>query len=110
MIHGMTVRLWVKTLTSTDGFGEPLYSWSYEDVEDVLVSPDGSEEHRTDLDLKGKSIAYVLGIPKGDSHDWQDTIVEFFGEKFQTVGIPEMGIEENVPLRWHKKVKCVRYE
>lgn len=49
--------------------------------------------------------AYTLGIPKGDEHTWTDRIVEFFGLRFRTVGIPEQGIEANVPTEWHKKVK-----
>lgn len=49
--------------------------------------------------------AYTLGIPKGDAHTWTDAVVEFFGLRFRTVGIPEQGIEENVPTEWHKKVK-----
>ncbi|MCC8135066.1 MAG: hypothetical protein LIO40_00030 [Ruminococcus sp.] len=53
----------------------------------------------------GKMLAYTLGIPKGDEHQWTDRIVGFFGRKFRTVGLPEEGIEENIPLIWHKKVK-----
>ena len=110
MIHGMTVRLWNKTQTGVDGFNNPVYSWSYTDVDDVLVAQPSAEERISELNLNGKAISYILGIPKGDTHDWKDQIVEFFGEKFLTYDIPEMGIEANVPLRWHKKVKCIRYE
>ncbi|MCR5731234.1 MAG: hypothetical protein K6G20_12890 [Ruminococcus sp.] len=47
---------------------------------------------------------YTLGIPKGDSHIWSDRKVCFFGRTFRTIGLPEQGIEENIPLSWHKKV------
>lgn len=110
MIHGMTVRLWNKTQTDTDPANAPIYTWTYTDVDDVLVAQPTAEEKTTELNLTGRSIEYVLGIPKGDTHDWENQIVEFFGHKFLTFGIPEMGIEANVPLRWHKKVKCERYE
>lgn len=110
MIHGMTITLWTKTQVGVDGFNNPVYTWASEDVDDVLVAQPDPNERTDELDLNGKSIAYVLGIPKGDEHDWKDQIVEFFGERFMTIGIPVMGIEENIPLRWHKKVKCVRYE
>lgn len=110
MIHGMTVRLWTKTQTGTDAFNNPVYTWSSEDVDDVLVAQPSAEERLSEINLNGKAISYILGIPKGDAHDWKDQIVEFFGEKFLTYDIPEVGIEANVPLRWHKKVKCIRYE
>lgn len=110
MIHGMTITLWTKSISAYDGFGEPIYTWSAEAVDDVLVVPQGSEEPTTETNLDGRGVVYLLGIPKGDAHDWTDQVVEFFGEKFKTFGIPEMGIESNIPLRWHKKVKCKRYE
>ena len=43
-------------------------------------------------------------------HDWTDTKVEFFGKTWKTVGEPVEGIEENIPLRWNKKVVVERYE
>lgn len=49
--------------------------------------------------------AYTLAIPKGDTNDWTNRLVEFFGRKWRTVGYPEQGIEENIPLAWHKKVR-----
>ena len=110
MIHGTTVRLYNKTQTGTDGFNNPIYSVTYEDVPDVLVGEPSDTDHTSDFDLQGASIAYVLGIPKGDTHVWQDQIVEFFGEKFMCVGIPVTGIEANIPRRWHKKVRVIRYE
>ncbi len=110
MIHGMTVRLWNKTQTDTDPAYRPIYTWTYTDVDDVLVAQPSAEEKTSELNLTGRSIEYVLGIPKGDAHNWENQVVEFFGHKFLTFGIPEMGIEANVPTRWHKKVKCERYE
>jgi hypothetical protein len=50
-----------------------------------------------------------LGIPKGDDHDWNDTEVFIWGEKFRTIGFPETGIQENIPLRWGQNVKVERY-
>lgn len=49
--------------------------------------------------------AYTLAIPKGDTHIWTDRVVEFFGQKYRTVGYPERGIEALMPLQWHQKVK-----
>lgn len=52
----------------------------------------------------GKS--YTLGIPKGDQNTWTDRKLGFFGRTFRTIGLPVQGIEENIPLCWHKKVKA----
>ena len=53
--------------------------------------------------IDGKS--YILGIPKGDTHTWTDRKIGFFGRIFRSIGLPEQGIEANIPLSWHKKVK-----
>ena len=110
MIEGMTVTLWNKTQTGTNGFGEPIYTWDSKDVEDVLVGSPSAQEVTDTLNLTGRKIEYILGIPKGNEDNWENQIVEFFGHRFLTFGIPEQGIEANIPLRWHKKVKCERYE
>lgn len=110
MIHGTTVILQVKTQSGSDPFGAPIYTETPVNVENVLVGSPSAEERTEELNLTGRKIEYVLGIPKGDSHDWENVTVEFFGKKFRTFGIPEEGIEENIPMAWHKKVKCERFE
>lgn len=110
MIHGMTVTLWNKTQTGVDGFGQPIYSWTSKTVDNVLVGHPTAEERINELTLTGRSIEYTLGIPKGNTDNWENQIVEFFGHKYLTFGIPEQGIEANIPMSWHKKVKCARYE
>jgi len=110
MIQGMPIKLLTKTQTGVNAFKEPIYTWSTEVIDDVLVGEPTPEERVDEMNLTGRMIAYTLGIPKGDNHDWENQIVEFFGEKFRTFGIPVRGIEANIPLRWHTKVKCERYE
>ena len=110
MIQGMTVTLWNKTQTGVDGFGNPVYTWGSKTVDNVLVGQPTAEERTNELNLTGRMIAYTLGIPKGNEDEWENQIVEFFGHRFRTFGIPEQGIEANIPLSWHKKVKCERYE
>lgn len=110
MIQGMTVTLWNKTQTGVDGFGQPIYSWASKTVDNVLVGHPTAEERTNELNLTGRSIEYTLGIPKGNKDNWENQIVEFFGHKYLTFGIPEQGIEANIPMSWHKKVKCARYE
>lgn len=111
MIQGMTVTLHHRIESGVDSLNNPIYQWgSSETVDDVLVGEPTPEERTDELNLSGRMIAYSLGIPKGDTHVWDDQIVEFFGHKFLIFGIPKQGIEANIPLRWHKVYKCERYE
>ncbi len=107
----MTVTLLNKIQSGVDSLNNPTYQWiEVGQVDNVLVGEPTPQERTDELNLSGKMIAYSLGIPKGDTHDWEDQIVEFFGHKFHTFGIPKQGIEANIPLSWHKIVKCERYE
>lgn len=109
MIHGITVRLYVKTQTGTDDFGAPVFDETPKEVCNVLVGEPTSEDIISSLQLYGKRIAYTLAIPKGDEHDWEDVTVEFFGQKFRTYGGVTQGIDTLIPLCWNKKVKVERY-
>ena len=106
----MPITLWNKTQTGVDGFGNPVYTWESKTVDNVLVGQPTAEERTNELNLTGRMIEYTLGIPKGNEDEWENQIVEFFGHHFRTFGIPEQGIEANIPLSWHMKVKCERYE
>lgn len=109
-IKGIPVVLHIKTPTGeTDPFGAPITTDSTTVVENVLVSLVEHEEANRDLETHGKRTMYQLGIPKGDTHNWEATEVEFFGKKFVTVGPIHEGIEEMVPLSWHKKVRVALY-
>lgn len=110
MIHGMPITLLMKTQTGSDAFNQPIWTLTPTTVDNVLVGQPTDQERTDELNLTGRRIEYVLGIPKGDTHNWENQIVEFFGHRFRTFGIPVQGIEENIPLSWHKKVRCERYE
>lgn len=109
MIKGMTIYLVAKTEIGTDPFGEPVYAESLEAVNDCLVGQPSSDDVANTLSLYGKKIAYTIGIPKGDAHDWTDAEIEIFGERYKTIGYPMRGIDENVPLRWGQNIKVERY-
>lgn len=110
MIKGITIKLYTKTQTGTDGFNAPIYTETAEEVENVLVQPTSETEILDTLNLTGRKAVYQLAIPKGDTHDWTDAKVEFFNQTFRTIGTPIEGIEELLPLAWNKKVRCERYE
>lgn len=108
-MQGITITLYNRTQTGTDEFNAPIYTETAEQIENVLVGEPSTDDITDTLTLYGKRLAYMLGIPKGDTHTWTDRTVEFFGERFRTIGEPTMGIEHLIPLSWNKKVKVERY-
>lgn len=108
MIQGRPVRLAALTQAGTDGLNNPIYDPEWVTVENVLIGQPTTEEITDSISLYGKRAAFVLGIPKGDTHEWRDTEVFFFGRTYQTFGDVIEGIEENVPGPWHKKVMVMR--
>lgn len=127
-MKGMTIFLVQKVQIGVDDFGMPVYAQgSYpsndrhpaddyypggetlEAVNDCLVGQPSADDLSTTLALYGKKIAYTVGIPKGDTHNWVDAEVEIWGERFRTIGYPETGIQANIPLRWGQNIKVERY-
>lgn len=113
MIKGIDIQLWVNGDPVVDEFNHEEPSGEWITVSNVLVGEPSSDEITNELNLSGKHISYVLGIPKGDTNTWTDTKVKLpspFDGEFATVGFPTVGIEANIPLKWNKKVKISRYE
>jgi len=114
-MRGTTVTLYEQTITGYDSFNAPIYEETPVKVADVLIGEPSTDDITTSTDLYGKSIICMLGIPKGDTHDWQDKKVAWtddYGRThvLKTFGYPITGIEANIPTRWHKKVRCAAYE
>ena len=112
-IKGITVKIIEKTQTGVDDTDRPIYTEKKVDVDNVLVGEPSTDDITNEINLSGKLIAYVLAIPKGDTHNWVNTDVELpspFEGRYHTIGIPTAGIEENIPLSWNKKVKLEAYE
>lgn len=105
-IHGITVTLHELTLDSYNAFNEAVYVPTLTSVDNVIVAPASEQEILDTINLTGRKAVYTLGIPKGDTHVWTNTIVEFFGRKWRTIGEPIEGIEDMIPLAWNKKVRC----
>lgn len=108
-MKGMTVQLVVDTVTSYDPLGNPIVDEEIVDVKDVLVGQPTTDDVTNTIQLYGKQIHYVLGIPKGDTHNWTNAKVYIWGEPYRTIGYPQTGIQENIPLRWGSNVKVERY-
>ena len=112
MIKGITIQLLEQTQVGVDWANHPIYQEIPVNVDNVLVGEPSTEDAAQALDLYGKHVQYVLGIPKGDDHDWIDKRVilpEPFAGTYNTIGFPVAGIENMVPLQWNKKVKVERY-
>ena len=109
LIKGITIILYEKRKTGEDGFHRPIYEEIPVEVKNVLVAPDSGENVTDQTNLNGKKATYTLAIPKGDTHDWEDVTVEFFGKKWKTTGPCLEGIEDLIPLEWNKKVTVERY-
>ena len=105
----VTVQLVQKTQTGTDPFGAPIYTETLIDVPGCLVGQPSTDEVNQTMQLFGKMIASVVGVPNGDTHSWVDTDVIIWGERFKTIGYPMTGIQENIPLKWGQNVKVERY-
>ena len=110
MIKGITVTLYEKQEMGKDPFGHPVYKEYPGDVENVLVAPASTTEILDTMNLIGKKAVYNIAIPKGDTHEWQDNRVDFFGASWRVIGFPQKGIEDNIPLDWNEKWKVERYE
>ena len=110
-LKGITVTLIVKRSAGKDAFNREIFQESTEEVENVLVAPvsQNGGEILSELSMNGKKARYQLAIPKGDQHNWDDAIVEFFGERWKSVGFSTIGIEDMIPLDWNRKVVVERY-
>lgn len=113
-MRGVTVTLYTKTKTGEDAFHAPIYTETPVTVDDVLIGEPSTDDVTSSTNLFGKSLVCMLGIPKGDAHDWTDKKVTWTDAqgKTQTVhtfGFPIMGVEANVPGRWHMKIRCEAY-
>lgn len=110
VLKGITVNLITKEQTGTDAFNRPIVQDVTTPVDNVLVAPlsQTGEEILSELSLNGKKAKYQLAIPKGDTHNWEDAEVEFFGERWKTIGFPTEGIESLIPLDWNRKVLVQR--
>lgn len=110
VIKGTLVKLINKTVIGADPFGNPITEDAVHYVDNVLISPTTSTEAVDSTGLRRRIVSTELAIPKGDVHKWEDSEVFFFGHTWRTVGSCAEGIEDLMPLDWHRKIKVERYE
>lgn len=109
LLKGITVNLMVRVRVGEDGFKQPIYTYKPVPVSNVLVRPSDSQEVTDSINLYGKKAVYTLAIPKGDTNNWENQRIEFFGKTWQSFGFSTEGIEHLIPLDWNKKVMVAIY-
>lgn len=111
-MKGTTIQLLEKVQTGVNPVNEPIIVEHWIEVAGVLVGQPTTDDVTNTLQLYGKRVEYVLGIPKGDTHNWVDTEIILpapFTGHFRTIGYPITGEPENIPLGWGQNVKVERY-
>lgn len=112
-MRGIDIILKSKTRSGTDEWNRPVYRETEETISDVLVGEPSTDDIQSIDVLYGKRVAYTLAIPKGDTHSFEDATIILpypFAGTYRTIGYPTAGIEENIPLRWNKKVQIERIQ
>lgn len=110
MIKGVPIILLEEAQAGTDSLNQPIYTETETVIENVLIAPASTQETTDSVNLYGKKAVYTLAIPKGDTHEWRDVRVKFFGKTWETFGEPLEGIEDLIPLEWNKKIQVAIYE
>lgn len=105
LIKGRTVKLIQNSQIGVDEFNAPIYDETEIEIENVLIEPASNEAIVDELGISGKRVSYILHIPKGDTHVWEDTKVSFYGETWRTFGDCLIYDERLTPLDWNKKIK-----
>lgn len=110
-IQGITVTLYEREQSGTDSFGTPTYTETAVDVENVLAAPVSETETTSSspAELGGRRSVYQIAVPKGDTHEWINNRVSFFGQSWRVIGGRKMGIAANLPLMWNAiyQVECI---
>lgn len=113
LIKGVTVTLIVREDGGVDDFNAPVFVDSEVTVDNVLIQPATNEDVVSDNDLYGKHLAFILHIPKGDTHEWRDTFVKLpepWNVTVRTYGDCMIYDPNLTPLQWNKQVKVEIYE
>lgn len=108
VLKGTTVTLYEREEVGKDDLNRPVYEETAVEVENVLIGHPSDQEIIDVLNLTGRRLSYVLSIPKGDSHEWTNRKVSFFGKDFQVIGEPTEGLLGLTPLDWNLKVRVER--
>lgn len=105
MLKGIPIVYYNKEKTGADAFNRDIFTESAEIIQNVLVAPASTGDLNSSTNVSETILQYYICIPKGDTHNWRNVEVEFFGKRWRTIGDAEEWIESMVPLSWNKRVK-----
>lgn len=109
-ITGETIVLIDKIASGKNPLGRTQYQEERVLIPNVIISYPQAEDIETSVNLTGRRAEHVLGIPKGDTHDWNNKEVEFYGKRWRVIGTAIQGMNHLMPLDWNKKVMVESYE
>ena len=111
MIKGRTITLYEKTVTGKDDFNRDIVTEEPVTIDNVVIGHPSTDDITSEINLSGKTIAYVLAIPADDTHTWENRVVEFYGRKWKTIGIPTQYMDGFMGSKfpWTKKVRVESY-
>lgn len=112
-MRGVTIQLLTRKMTGRDELNQPVYEDVPEDVENVLIAPVSGDDIIDATQLEGRKSVLTLGIPKGDTHEWENQKVALpapFAGTYKVFGTPQVGIPALVPTAWNKKIMVEKYE
>lgn len=112
MIPTESVILHEKTLSGADDFGHETWTETDATIDGVIVGEASTSDVESAIEVYGKKLSYTLGIPKGDTHNWEDANVTIRGKLFHTIGIPLQITHGGMPTwwQWDKKIGVEIYE
>jgi len=111
-IKGIPITLYTETVTGYDDFNREIVETQAVEIPNVVIGQPSSEDITSEVNLSGKKAVYNLAIPADDTHDWKNKVVEFYGKKWRTIGVPTQFMDgymgESWP--WNKQIKVEEYE
>lgn len=112
IIKGVQIILYDETVTGQDDFNRDIVTETAVKIDNVVIGKPTTDDINTEINLSGKIISYVLAIPADDTHKWENRVVEFYGQKWRTVGAPVQFMDGFMGSKfpWNKKIKVEAYE
>ena len=112
MIKGIPITLYIETVVDHDPYGADIVEREAVTIPNVVIGQPSSDVVISELSVSGKHIVYNLAIPADDTHDWDNKIVEFYGRRWRTIGIPTQFMDGFMGdnWAWNKQIKVEAYE
>lgn len=112
IVKGLTVVLHEKVEAGADDYGQTTYTENLVAVDNVFIQNVSDDAIVSNIDVAGKHNSFVLHIPIGDNHKWEDSLVDLPAPYNITVKTYASGMifrEDLVPLEWNKQIKAEIY-